>query len=572
MTLGAHDLSRKCERSRCRRLPAALTPGGMAFEAPHRVKRVVVWLMLTAALVPGVRAVAQSEQKTSAADAVVTAPVHVDGDVLFHVRGVSSLPAADRARRIRDQLLAVARDSAIAPESLKIVDTQGISRIQSGSRVVAAVVEADAELEQVERSLLAQVHLERLQHGIRLYRTNRSAAARWQSVTRALIATGVLLVTVVLLLWGRRRVDRFLVGRLDERIRSVEKHSFKVMPADRIWDAVRNALRAIRTILIVAIVLIYAGYVLAQFPNTRALSNNMTTFAVGPLNVMLDSVLQSIPSLLFLVVLFVVFRLLLRVVRLFFTGLERGAFSVGSFDPDWAQPTYKILRIALIAFALVVAYPYIPGSGTAAFQGISIFIGIVFSLGSSTALANIIAGYMLIYRRAFKIGDVIKVGDHMGQVIGTRLQVTQLRTPKNEEIIIPNSEIMSSDVVNFSSIGRLEGVILHTEVRIGYATPWRQVEAMLAEAAHRTKGLGTDPRPFVLERQLGEFAVTYELNVYCTNVGAMRALYAALHRNVLDVFNEHGVQIMTPAYEGDPEHPKVVDPKNWFTPPAKADA
>jgi small-conductance mechanosensitive channel len=219
-----------------------------------------------------------------------------------------------------------------------------------------------------------------------------------------------------------------------------------------------------------------------------------------------------------------------------------------------------------------VAYPYIPGAQSAAFQGISIFAGIVFSLGSSTAIANIVAGYMLIYRRAFKVGDMIKVGEYVGEVITRRLQVTTLRSPKNEEVIIPNSQLLNSDVLNYSSIGRQLGLILHTEVAIGYSTPWRQVEAMLIEAAQRTQGLGAEPRAFVFEKQLGEFAVTYELNVYCTNVNAMRALYAALHRNVLDVFNEHGVQIMTPAYEGDPEQPKVVAPKDWFTAPAKAEA
>jgi len=314
------------------------------------------------------------------------------------------------------------------------------------------------------------------------------------------------------------------------------------------------------------------GYVLAQFPSTRGLSGNMATFALGPLDVIVEGVLGSVPGLMFLAVLFVVLRLVLRLIRLFFGGLERGAFNVGTFDPEWAQPTYKIIRIALIAFGLVVAYPYIPGAQSAAFQGISIFAGIMFSLGSSTAIANIVAGYMLIYRRAFKLGDIIKVGEHFGEVITTRLQVTHLRSPKNEEIVIPNSQMLNSDVVNFSSIGRRQGLILHTEVAIGYSTPWRQVEAMLIEAAQRTEGLGAEPRAFVFEKQLGEFAVTYELNVYCTNVNAMKALYAALHRNVLDVFNEHGVQIMTPAYEGDPEQPKVVAPKDWFTAPAKAEA
>lgn len=535
-------------------------------------KPVLASLVVVLTLTSSIRVRAQAVQENAAADTIVTAPVVVDGQVLFHVRGVSSLPAAERARRIQAQIVAAALDPALAVESITVSDAESISRIASGTRVIMGVIDADAALEQIDRPVLARAHLARIQSGITLYRENRTSGAWWRNVARALTATGLFVVAVLLVFWLRRRVDALLVARLDARIRSVETQSFKVMPADRIWDAVRNALRAVRTLVLFAVFLVYAGYVLAQFPATRGLSNNMATFALGPLDVMLQGVLGSVPGLMFLAVLFVVMRLALRLIRLFFGGLERGAFNLGTFDPDWAQPTYKIIRIAIIAFGLVVAYPYIPGAQSAAFQGISIFAGIMFSLGSSTAIANIVAGYMLIYRRAFKLGDIIKVGEHFGEVITTRLQVTHLRSPKNEEIVIPNSQLLNSDVLNYSSIGRRQGLILHTEVSIGYSTPWRQVEAMLIEAAQRTQGLGSEPRAFVFEKQLGEFAVTYELNVYCTNVNAMRALYAALHRNVLDVFNEHGVQIMTPAYEGDPEQPKVVAPKDWFTAPAKAEA
>jgi small-conductance mechanosensitive channel len=215
-----------------------------------------------------------------------------------------------------------------------------------------------------------------------------------------------------------------------------------------------------------------------------------------------------------------------------------------------------------------VGYPYVPGSETAAFQGISLFLGIVLSLGSSSAIANIIAGYMLTYRRAMKQGDRVKIGGAIGEVIETRLQVTHLRSIKNEEIIIPNSQIMAAEVLNYTSLSRTRGLILHTDVGIGYEVPWRQVEAMLMAAAGRTAGICVDPPPFVLEKQLGDFAVTYELNVYCRNVEAMARLYAELHRNILDLFNEHGVQIMTPAYEGDPAVPKVVPRKDWYAAPA----
>jgi small-conductance mechanosensitive channel len=326
----------------------------------------------------------------------------------------------------------------------------------------------------------------------------------------------------------------------------------------------------LRSIAYMVVFLVYVGYVLALFPWTRGLSRNMVAFALGPLQVIGSGIVAHIPSLVFLVVLFFVFRLILRLVRLFFDGVERGGIVFAGFFPEWAQPTYNIVRVAIVAFGLIVAYPYIPGSGSAAFQGVSLFLGIVFSLGSSSAISNVIAGYMMIYRRAFKVGDRIKVGDAIGEVIQTRLQVTHLRSPKNEEIIIPNSQILGAEVVNFSSLAETRGLILHTEVGIGYETPWRQVEAMLIQAAERTPGLASEPRPFVLQRKLGDFAVTYELNVYCNHATTMLLLYSTLHRNILDVFNEYGVQIMTPAYEGDPEKPKVVPKHDWYAAPAMA--
>jgi small-conductance mechanosensitive channel len=201
--------------------------------------------------------------------------------------------------------------------------------------------------------------------------------------------------------------------------------------------------------------------------------------------------------------------------------------------------------------------------------GISIFIGVLFSLGSSSAISNIIAGYTMTYRRAFKVGDRIKVEDITGDVTEVRLLVTHLRTIKNEEIIVPNATILNSQIVNYSTFAREQGLILHTAVGIGYEVPWRQVEAMLLVAAERTSGLLREPKPFVLQKSLGDFAVTYELNVFVDVPHVMAQVYSELHKNVLDAFNEYGVQIMTPAYEGDPDQPKVVPKDQWFAAPAK---
>jgi small-conductance mechanosensitive channel len=340
------------------------------------------------------------------------------------------------------------------------------------------------------------------------------------------------------------------------------------MRADRIWAGMRSLLLGLRTLVVVATALAYVGFVLGQWPQTRDLSGSMGDFILGPLRVIGGGIVANIPRLVFLTVLFFVIRLTLRLIRLFFEAVGRGAVQLRGFDRDWTDSTYKLIRVAVVAFGLVIAYPYIPGSQSEAFKGVSLFLGIIFSLGSSSAVSNLIAGYMLTYRRAFKPGDRVKIGDAVGEVIEMRLQVTHLKSIKNEEIIIPNSKILADEVVNYSSLAQQRGLILHTEVGIGYETPWRQVEAMLLSAAERTSGVLREPRAFVLVKRLGDFAVTYELNGYIRDVSAIYPTYTAMHRNILDVFNEYGVQIMTPAYEGDPTAPKIVAPKDWYAAPA----
>jgi small-conductance mechanosensitive channel len=530
-------------------------------------------LTLVACLAAGGYLYAQGTGRGAADEDVATAPVAIDGVELFRLRGVSSFSAEARARIVGDRIIEVARDPAVTIDSLRVVDTNGVPAIVAGDRPIVTILDADASLEQVGRAELAQAHLFRVRQAIADYRAARSAGALRRAALDTLLGTIVLAVGVALLLWFWRRLDALFTRRLQASIHTVGIQSFEVMRADRIRAAVRSGLVGIRTVILLAGALVYLGYVLAAWPWTRGLSRNMAGFALGPLEVIGRGFVANIPRLVFLAVLFFVIRLLLRLVRLFFDAIGRGTVTLSGFDADWAAPTYKIVRVAIVAFGLIVAYPYIPGSQSEAFKGVSLFIGIVFSLGSSSAISNSIAGYMMTYRRAFKVGDRVKIGEAMGDVIETRLQVTHLKSFKNEEIVIPNSQILAGEVVNYSSLAKTQGLILHTEVGIGYETPWRQVEAMLLTAASRCRPqAGEPPRAFVLVKKLGDFAVTYELNVYCTDIQSMLPLYTSMHRNILDVFNEYGVQIMTPAYEGDPEQPKVVPPKDWFTAPARPSA
>ena len=506
----------------------------------------------------------QAQQGRPAGEAETsTAPVTLDGVVLFNVRGVSSLPPEERARRIEERLRAVAADRNIPPESLRMVESEDAIRIFAGDTVIMGVVDPDASLEQVRRPELAASHLDRLRRAVTDYRAARSGDALRRGVINSVLGTLLLAAAIFVVIQVWRWVDRLVSRRLGTHIQSVQIQSLELIRRERIWDFLRSVLFAARTVVFLAMALIYIGFVLAQFPWTRGLSQNMAAFALGPLQVMGNAFVERIPSLVFLIVLFFIVRLALRLIRMFFDAVDNGTVTLANFDREWAGPTYKIVRIAVIAFALVVAYPYIPGSGTAAFSGISLFIGVLFSLGSSSAIANIIAGYMLTYRRALKVGERVKIGDAFGDVTAISLQATHLRSIKNEEITIANSQILASEVINYSSLARADGLILHTEVGIGYDTPWRHVEAMLIGAADRTAGILKEPRPFVRLLKLDTFAVTYELNAYCGNAQAMGQLYAELHRNILDAFNENGVQIMTPAYEGDPPEPKIVPPKDW---------
>ncbi|HVH57099.1 MAG TPA: mechanosensitive ion channel domain-containing protein [Vicinamibacterales bacterium] len=531
----------------------------------------VLLLALIAALTAIERLQAQGSGRGAAADEVATAPVEIDGAVLFRLRGVSSLPAEERARAASDRIVAAAADPTVSIDSLRVIESESVADVAAGDKPLVRVVDADAALEQVGRRELAYAHLSRVRQAIVDYREARTPAAVRRAANRTAIATALLLLGIGLVLWFWRRLDAFLTRRLEARIHTVGIQSFEVMRAERIRSALKSGMVAIRNVVLLAGLLIYLGSVLATWPRTRGLSRDMFGLALAPLRVIGDGVVANIPSVVFLAVLFFVTRLVLRVVRLFFEAIARGTVKLSNFDADWAAPTYKIVRVVIVAFALIVAYPYIPGSESDAFKGVSLFIGIVFSLGSSSAISNIIAGYMMTYRRAFKVGDRVKIGEAMGDVMEMRLQVTHLKSFKNEEIVIPNSQILGGDVVNYSSLAKAQGLILHTDIGIGYETPWRQVEAMLLTAAARCASPSDDsPRAFVRLKKLGDFAVTYELNVYCTNIPAMLPMYTAMHSNILDVFNEYGVQIMTPAYEGDPPEPKVVPPKDWFTAPAAA--
>jgi len=512
-----------------------------------------------------------SEVEMSPHEAVVpTAPVMLDGEELFSVRGVSALPAAERAARITAAVKKVARDVTFDPANLRVVDEDPFTSVMAGDVRILALVDADARLEDVGRKELAVVVADRVRRAITQYRHDRRSDALIAAGLRTVGATAVLALVLLALWWFARAVDSRLTAHVERQLHDLGVESLQEGTARRAGGMLRGMLRALRVVAFLVALFIYLDFVLGLFPWTRPLHTRVGGWFVDPLRIIGEGILSAIPNLIFLVILVLLLRWTIGLIRLFFDAVERGSIAIAGFDPEWARPTFRIVRVLVVLLGVVVAYPYIPGSSSAAFKGVSIFAGVVLSLGSSSVISNLIAGLAMTYRRTFRIGDRVRIGDVMGEVTQIRLQVTHLRTTKNEEVVVPNSVILGAEVINYSTLARSHGLILHTTVGIGYETPWRQVEAMLLLAAGRVEGLLREPAPFVLHKALGDFCVTYELNVCCDRPQAMPQLYTELHRAILDIFNEYGVQIMTPSYEGDPERPKVVPREEWFSAPAAA--
>lgn len=502
-------------------------------------------------------------------DTVHAAEVAVDGKVLLQVRGIAAVPAKTRAQAIADSLIEVAGNPDIDAADVALVprDDGGIEVRFGGQRVVNLFA-VDAALEDVPLDILAAATAQRMRQAIIDYREARTPERLLRS-TGLLVAftiAAALLIWLVLALLGG--IIKLVERRIKTQIERLEQASHWVIHRSQMWAIFGAVTRGLRLVAVVAIVLTWASTILGLYPWTRPLAKGIFALVLDPLSKIGNGLLQSIPDMAFLVVLVFVVRLLLRGLRTFFQRVESGWIRLENFEADWAMPTYRIVRTGVIVLAVVVAYPYIPGSDSEAFKGIGIFMGVILSIGSTSFISNILAGYSLTYRAAYREGDRVHIGDQVGVVVDVRAMNTRLRTLKNEEINIPNSIVLNSAVVNYSAYARKGGLVLHTEVGIGYDTPWRQVEAMLKIAAERTPGVMREPPPYVLQKSLGDFTVVYELNAHCDDVAQMNQHYSELHANIQDVFNEYGVQIMSPNYERDPEHPKIVRPEDFYAAPA----
>jgi small-conductance mechanosensitive channel len=497
---------------------------------------------------------------------IEVAPVKLDGHNLFNVRGVSSFPAEKRAKEISERIKEVAANDTIATSSLKILSSDEYSEIYAHNIMIVRIFNADAEIEGIDKNILTQAIAKKIKESVNLYRLSRTKPVIIKNSIYAIASILLLALILFIIVKLSKKINTRIQRRVKQKIDSVENISFNLIKSNQLWKAFHVLFNTFRNILIASTIAVFINYILSLFPWTNSFAVYLFNLVVEPILHLGRSFIDYIPQFIFLIIIFIITKYLLKFIKLLFSGLEAGDITFKDFHPEWATSTYKIVRTLVIVFAIVIAYPYIPGSDSVAFKGVSVFMGVLFSIGSSGFIGNLIAGYSMIYRGAFRKGDFIEVEGQTGFVEEQQLLVTRLRSLKNEEIILPNSVLQNSKIINYTAKAKETGVILHTVVGIGYETPWRQVDAMLKLAASRTEGLLKNPPPFVQKMVLADYAVNYEINAYCKDVDSMKSIYTRLHENILDVFNENNVQIMTPSYVNDTEIPKVVPKDQWDIP------
>ena len=468
-----------------------------------RVILAAVWLCALALPVTGQNTPDDAPIVDETESEAFKAPVIVDGDTLFHLRGSSALPAPERAENVQDKIVEVAEASDATEVSITFEDSEFGIRIYADGVQVSIVTDADAELEQMDLNVISVLHGDAIKQSIEGYRANRTEQARVSGAIEALGWTLGFALFVVVILWLHRRIRRRTLVFVQRYLKDVETATAKSVQAEAIAALIRYGLNFVLLAVFFLGFYYFLSFVLLAFAETRYFAQLLLTYLTQPVLQIAKGVISYIPNLIMLGLIAWITLYVIKGMRVFFDAVEAGTFDLGDFEKHWVNPTFNIARVVVVLIALVFAVPYIPGSDSAAFQGLTILVGAMLSLGANSVVSNMLAGLFVIYRRSTSIGDRIQIGDHIGDVVRIKLMETHLKSIKNELISIPNAQLMNSDVVNFSKKTDGSGLLLHTTVGIGYEEPSEKVEAMLIEAAHRTKGIKAKPEPFVLWDRLG---------------------------------------------------------------------
>ncbi len=491
----------------------------------------------------------QSDQEAASTQEKQGYPVIVDGYEVFRVhQNLGAASAPERAARISAVLEDLVTSPDFDPSLFKATDEGGVTTIRYGDQLILTINDAEAKGSGLPRNALAQQYIMYLKEKLASARALRSPRYLWRAAIYTAVAIVVYSLVVWLILVGTRWLLRILETSAKARIQAIKIQQAEIVRGAQLTALLAFILRLIRAVLILTATYLLLATSFSYFPWTREHGRRLLGYIVDPLISMGEAVLAYLPKAVYILLILLVMHYLARFLRVIASQVESGRIRITGFYPEWTQPTYKIIRVLIYAFAAVLIYPYLPGEQSPAFKGVTVFLGVLFSLGSTSAVANFVAGIILIYTRGFRKGDWVTIGDNTGEVVQQSMLATHLRTIRNEEITIPNSVVLGSFVTNFSLQAMEQGVILHTAVTIGYDAPWRTIHKLLIDAALRTPGILHDPPPFVFQAELEDSYVKYEINAYTNQPLRMPFTYSDLHANIQDSFYEAGVEILSPVF------------------------
>ena len=488
-----------------------------------------------------------------------------DGDTLFYLYAKKGgFTAVQRAEEAGERIELVGKKLNLDPERVHIEHTDIFSDIMYDSQVLVSFTDADAMWEGVSRDSLVenrkQVIVDQFQH-------MKSQYGIWRMVESIAYCLFVLLLQYLLYkltCWGAARIEKWVVSLKDAKLKPIMIQSYEIFNTDKQVQLLLAANKFLRYAVVLLQLLVSLSILFSLFPSTKGFVMQLLDYFVVPIKKIFFGVIDYIPNLITIFVICYVIRSLVRLARYIATEIENGNLKFDGFFPEWAMPIFNIVRILLYIFMVAMIYNYLPGSDSGVFQGISVFVGIIISLGSSTLIVNLMAGFVITFMRPFRVGDRVKLNDIMGDIIEKTPLVTRVKTPKNEIVTVPNSFMMSSLTTNYSSSAQEYGLIIHSDVTFGYEVPWQQVEELLIKAALSTPHIVAEPYPFVLQTKLDDWYVVYQINAYTTQPEHMAQIFSKLHQNIQDVFHEAGIEIMSPHFMGVRQTDQVFMPNEYL--------
>lgn len=495
----------------------------------------------------------------------VGVPVIINNDtllVLYTKKG--GLTAHSRAENIQKTILNIGQDYSIRTDSVYVLDSENLSDIMYGDKVIFSVTDQDALWHNMPRNELAQQYVPIVAKKI-------AELKKEHSILRVAKRIGlfVLVLIIQFFLWKGtgylfRKLRRRIVWIMHNKLKSITIKDYEFLDTRKQGRILLFLSKILQYAVILIQLAITIPILFSIFPQTETLAMKLFLYIFDPVKMILASIIKYIPNLFIIIVIYFCIKYLVKSIQYIANEIANEKLKITGFYPDWAQPTFNIIRFLLYVFMIAMIYPYLPGSDSGVFQGISVFVGLIVSLGSSSAIANIIAGLVITYMRPFRIGDRIKLEKTEGHVVEKTPFVTRIRTPKNEIVTIPNASIMSSNTVNYSQSAKEYGLIIHTSVSFGYEVPWKQVHELLIEAAKSTPGVIQHPKPFVLEIELHDYYTIYQINAYIKNADKLAQIYSDLHQQIQDKSNEAGIELMSPHYFAHREASQTVMPPEYL--------